>query len=86
MYTSLQIHRCFVKERINEERGASTSDHCSILAAFVNFNFFFLRSSFSFICILTLPNIFPSTDACTSDQQFINLLTRVSLKKLLYLV
>lgn len=40
VYTSLQIHRCFVKEKINEERGTSTSEHCSSLAAFVVFFFF----------------------------------------------
>lgn len=69
MYTSLQIHRCLVKEKINEERGTSTSEHYSNLAAFVVFFFFFL--------IFLFPNIFSSMDACTSDQQFINPLTRV---------
>lgn len=69
MYTSLQIHRCLVKEKINEERGTSTSEHYSNLAAFVVFLGFFL--------IFLFPNIFSSMDACTSDQQFINPLTRV---------
>lgn len=46
MYTSLQIHRCLVKEKINEERGTSTSEHYSNLAAFVGFCFFvFFRFS-----------------------------------------
>lgn len=69
MYTSLQIHRCLVKEKINEERGTSTSEHYSNLAAFVVCCFFFQ--------IFLFPNIFSSMDACMSDQQFINPLTRV---------